>query len=127
MFGKVLFPIVASKEAFQGFDKALDLSKSYKSYLIVLLVVQPDCIDFTAEVSSLSLVEQVCIRTLQAGVAFEVIQREGSSPYLICDVADELNVDVIVMGTRGMNLEKGSDKHVSAVIQLSDCSVLVVP
>jgi len=35
----------------------------------------------------------------------EVIEREGKPAFVICDVADEINADVIVMGTRGLTLE----------------------
>ena len=45
----------------------------------------------------------------------------------ICDVADELNVDVIVMGTRGVNLESDSGSTAAQVLQLAPCPVLVVP
>ena len=127
MFGTVLVPIDRNHEALQAFEKALDLSKSDKSQLIVLLVVLSNRTNFKAEDSFLSLLEQVRARTLQGGVECEVIEREGSPAFVICDVADELNVDVIVMGTGGMNHEEGSDNEVSRVIELSPCPVLVVP
>ena len=46
---------------------------------------------------------------------------------MICDVADELNIDLIVMGTRGVNLEEDSQSTAVRVIQLAPCPVLVVP
>ena len=63
----------------------------------------------------------------QAGIACEVLEREGKPAFVICDVADELNVDVIVMGTRGVNLDGDSESTAARVIQLAPCPVLVVP
>ncbi|HJN37112.1 MAG TPA: universal stress protein, partial [Prochlorococcaceae cyanobacterium Fu_MAG_50] len=63
----------------------------------------------------------------EAGVACEVVERQGNPAFVICDVADEMNVDVIVMGTRGVNLEADSESTASRVIQLAPCPVLVVP
>jgi nucleotide-binding universal stress UspA family protein len=61
-------------------------------------------------------------------VACEVIEREGKPAFVICDVADEINADVIVMGTRGLTLEADeAPSTASRVIQLAPCPVLVVP
>jgi nucleotide-binding universal stress UspA family protein len=60
-------------------------------------------------------------------VSCQEIEREGKPAFVICDVADELNVDVIVMGTRGVNLEADSGSTAARVIQLAPCPVLVVP
>ena len=46
---------------------------------------------------------------------------------MICDVANELNVDVILIGTNGVNLERDSDSTAAQVIQFAPCPVLVVP
>ena len=65
----------------------------------------------------------------QAGVPCEVIERQGKPAFVIGDVADEIDADVIVMGTRGITIE--SDQQSTAarvmVIQLAPCPVLVVP
>ena len=46
---------------------------------------------------------------------------------MIGDVADEIEADLIVMGTRGINLEQASNSTAARVIQLAPCPVLVVP
>ncbi len=48
---------------------------------------------------------------------------------MICDVADELDADLIVMGCRGVGLieEEASDSVSNRVINLSPCPVLVIP
>lgn len=65
----------------------------------------------------------------QAGVEAELIEREGKPAFTICDVADEINADLIIMGCRGLGLtEEGVTESVtSRVINLSPCPVLIVP
>jgi nucleotide-binding universal stress UspA family protein len=46
---------------------------------------------------------------------------------VIGDVADEIDADVIVMGTRGIALESDQLSTAARVIQLAPCPVLVVP
>ena len=43
------------------------------------------------------------------------------------DVADKLNVDVIVMGTGGVSLNSDDGSTAARVIELAPCLVLVVP
>ncbi|MGB7414975.1 MAG: universal stress protein, partial [Thermosynechococcaceae cyanobacterium] len=54
---------------------------------------------------------------------------QGQPAFTICDVADELDASVIVMGCRGVGLtEEGmSDSVSNRVINLAPCPVLVVP
>ncbi|MEL6321490.1 MAG: universal stress protein, partial [Cyanobacteria bacterium J06626_14] len=63
------------------------------------------------------------------GIEAETLEKEGNPAFVICDVADELNVDLIVMGSRGADLTNvDSAEGVSnRVINLSPCPVLVVP
>jgi nucleotide-binding universal stress UspA family protein len=60
-------------------------------------------------------------------VACEVLEREGKPAFVIGDVADEINADVIVMGTRGITLEGDHQSTAARVLQLAPCPVLVVP
>ena len=67
-----------------------------------------------------------------AGLNCTVIERpaqfSGDSPaVVIAEVAAELNVDVIVMGGPGVNLEIDSTSTAASVIELVSCPVLVVP
>ncbi|MEM9486413.1 MAG: universal stress protein, partial [Cyanobacteria bacterium P01_F01_bin.116] len=63
------------------------------------------------------------------GIDTEAIEREGNPAFVICDVADEKSVDLIVMGCRGIGLTpEGQSESVSnRVINLSPCPVMVVP
>ena len=65
----------------------------------------------------------------QQGIEAETIEREGKPAFTICDVADEIGADLIVMGCRGMGLtdEGASDSVTNRVINLSPCAVLIVP
>ncbi|EAQ70510.1 universal stress protein [Synechococcus sp. RS9909] len=127
MFNTVLFPIDQSREAMETASKALELARSHDSRLIVLSVVQPDRPDMHDPAAVAALLEQARQRFVDAGLPCEVVEREGKPAFVICDVADELNVDVIVMGTRGVNLEDDSESTAARVIQLAPCPVLVVP
>jgi nucleotide-binding universal stress UspA family protein len=73
------------------------------------------------------LLEQARTSFEQAGVPCEMLEREGKPAFVIGDVADEINADVIVMGTRGISLESSEPSTAARVIQLAPCPVLVVP
>ena len=67
-----------------------------------------------------------------AGLICTVIERQlqaldDSPAAVIAEVAAELNVDVIVMGGPGVNLEIDSTSTAASVIELASCPVLVVP
>ncbi|QNI86414.1 universal stress protein [Synechococcus sp. PROS-7-1] len=127
MFETVLFPIDQSREAVETAGKALELARSHNSRLVVLSVVQPERPEMHDHQAVATLLAEARTRFEQAGVACDVVEREGKPAFVICDVADELNVDVIVMGTRGVNLQAESGSTASRVIQLAPCPVLVVP
>ena len=127
MFETVLFPIDQSREALETAAKALELARSHGSRLVLLSVVEPERPEMHDHEAVAGLLDQARDRFEKAGVTCEQIEREGRPAFVICDVADELNVDVIVMGTRGVNLETDSGSTAARVIQLAPCPVLVVP
>ena len=125
MFEIVLFPIDRSRQAAETAATALKLALQHESRLVVLSVVEPGQDDPAAVAE---LLEQARSRFQEQGVSCEVIEREGKPAFVICDVADEINADVIVMGTRGLTLEADeAPSTASRVIQLAPCPVLVVP
>ena len=125
MFETVLFPIDRSRQAAETAAPALKLAQQHESRLVLLSVVEPGQ-DDPAAVEA--LLEQARSRFQEQGVSCEVIEREGKPAFVICDVADEINADVIVMGTRGLTLEADeAPSTASRVIQLAPCPVLVVP
>ena len=127
MFETVLFPIDQSRQALETAGKALELARSHSSRLVLLSVVQPERPEMHDHEAVAALLSQSRERFEQAGVACDEVEREGKPAFVICDVADELNVDVIVMGTRGVKLEAEAGSTAARVIQLAPCPVLVVP
>ena len=63
------------------------------------------------------------------GIAAEVIERQGQPAFVICDVADEIGADLIVMGCRGVGLieEVQAESVTTRVINLSPCPILIIP
>jgi nucleotide-binding universal stress UspA family protein len=127
MFETVLFPLDASRQASETAATALKLAQSHGSRLVILSVVEAEEGSMHDPASVAALLEQARSRFEQAGVDCEVIEREGKPAFVIGDVADEINADVIVMGTRGIALEDDNHSTAARVIQLAPCPVLVVP
>jgi len=136
MFKTVLFPIDMSSEAQQAAAKVAELVKHHDSRLVLLSVVEagsaaatPPPSGQTSPAAVAKLLEQAKAVFAAQAIAAEVIEREGQPAFVICDVADELNADLIVMGCRGVGLiEEVQDESVTArVINLSPCPVLIIP
>lgn len=123
MFKTVLFPIDRSRQAMETAAVALQLVQEHGSRLVLLSVVESG----DDESAVAELLEQARGSFQQAGVSCEVIEREGKAAFVIGDVADEIDADVIVMGTRGIALESDQQSTAARVIQLAPCPVLVVP
>ena len=127
MFGIVLFPLDSSRQALETATKAIELARSHNGRMVLLSVVEPNRPGMEDPAVVAQLLERTRLQVEQTGVACEVVERQGQPAFVIGDVADELNVDVIVMGTRGVNLQAESGSTASRVIQLAPCPVLVVP
>ena len=137
MFNKILFPLDRSREAQEAIAVAIDLVQKYHSQLILLSVVETP--DLDAEVTddpAMRSPEEIdrLLHAAQAlfakrGIQAEILQRQGKPAFTICDVADELNVNLIVMGSHGIGLdvEHTSESVASRVINLAPCPVLIVP
>ncbi len=127
MFDTVLFPIDQSRQTLDTAAVALQLAQRHGSRLVVLSVVEAEDGAMQDPTAVHELLEQARSRFEEAGVACEVIEREGKPAFVIGDVADEINADVIVMGTRGISLDTDRTSTAARVIQLAPCPVLVVP
>ena len=137
MFNKILFPLDRSREAQEAIAVAIDLVQKYQSKLILLAVIETP--DPDAEIiddpvmQSPEAIDQL-LHSAQAmfakrGIQADILQRKGKPAFTICDVADELNVNLIVMGSRGIGLdvEHTAESVASRVINLAPCPVLIVP
>ncbi len=138
MFKTVLFPIDHSRESREAADTVANIVKTYKSRLVVLSVVEKEASGEASEPPSgvMSSEEEVAklLQGAQAmfatqGIEADVIEREGMPSFTICDVADEVNADLIVMGCRGLGLttEGAAESVTNRVINLSPCPVMIVP
>lgn len=133
MFKTVLFPLDASPEAQHAAHTAIDLVKYHQSQLILLSVVEDGSDASRPEQASVEVVAQLLDKAKaifhDQGVEADIMEREGKPAFVICDIADEVNADLIVMGCRGVGLtEEGATESVSnRVINLAPCPVLVVP
>ncbi len=136
MFNKILFPLDRSREAQEAIAVAIDLVQKYQSKLVLLSVVEaPDSAEINEDpvMQSPEAIDQL-LHSAQAmfakrGIQADILQREGKPAFTICDVADELNVNLIVMGSSGIGLdvERTADSVASRVINLAPCPVLIVP
>ena len=133
MFKTVLYPIDHSLESLQAAETVVKIGEFCNSNLVLLSVVTvPEGEDQEQSVSPQAiadLLERAQALFVQQGIAAKVMEREGKPAFVICDVADETNADVIIMGCRGLGLtEEGvADSLTNRVINLSPCPVLVVP
>lgn len=136
IFKTVLFPIDQSRETREAADVVTNVVKKYSSRLVLLSVVEeppPDAPSADDPMVSPEVVAKL-LENAQSlfsgqGIQSETLERRGKPAFTICDVADEIGADLIIMGCRGLGLtEEGADDSVTTrVINLSPCPVLIVP
>ncbi len=135
MFKRILFPVDQSREAREAAEFVAKLVQVHQSHLILLSVVEEATSSESKDdvMKSAKKVEQL-LKDAQAffsdqGIEAEILEKEGQPAFVICDVADEIKANLIVMGCRGLGLtDEGSHDSVSnRVINLTPCPVLIVP
>lgn len=135
MFKTVLFPIDQSREAREAADVVANIVLKYGSRLILLSVVEeakedaPSKETMSSPEAVAQLLENAKSLFSQQGIIAETMERQGNPAFTICDIADEIEASLIVMGCRGLGLtEEGVNESVTnRVINLSPCPVLIVP
>ncbi|BAY34283.1 UspA domain-containing protein [Tolypothrix tenuis PCC 7101] len=135
MFKTVLFPIDQSREAREAADVVTNVVQKYGSRLVLLSVVEEPPTDAPVADPMVSpdvvakLLENAQTLFSQQGIKAEILERQGKPAFTICDVADEIAADLIIMGCRGLGLtdEGATDSVTTRVINLSPCPVLIVP
>lgn len=138
MFKTVLFPVDQSRESREAADTVTNIVKTYQSRLIILSVVESPDEEPNPTVADLTMTSPEAIAELlqsakklfsDQGVDAELMERQGKPAFTICDVADEIGANLIIMGCRGLGLtdEGASDSVTNRVINLSPCPVLIVP
>ena len=136
MFKTVLFPIDRSRETQEAAQVVIDVVQLCSSRLVLLSIVESPSEEspggeqvMTSPEAVAQLLQDAQALFSQQGISAEVLEREGKPAFTICDVADEVGANLIVMGCRGLGLtEDGASESVTnRVINLSPCPVLVVP
>ena len=127
MFQTVLFPVDQSRQSMDTAAVALKLARQHGSRVVPLSVVEEEEGAMHDPATVTRVLEQARALFAEAGLACDVFERSGKPAFVIGDVADEVNADVIVMGTRGISLEDDQHSTAARVIQLAPCPVLVVP
>ncbi len=136
MFKTVVFPIDQSRASREAADTVVNIVKTYGSRLVLLSVVEvpvageePPAEAMTSPEAIAELLKNARSMFQQQGIDPEIVEREGKPAFTICDVADELGADLIIMGFKGSALieEAASESITFRVMNLSPCPVLVVP
>ncbi|NCO76158.1 MAG: universal stress protein [Cyanobacteria bacterium] len=132
MFKKVLFPIDQNRETRDAVAVVSNVVKTYDSKLFLLSVVKKSAKDdsvMSNEENVAKLLDSAKELFAQENIIAEIIEREGMPSFTICDVADEVEANLIIMGCRGLGLtHEGAEESVTnRVINLAPCPVLVVP
>lgn len=139
MFKTVLFPVNQSREAREAAEVVANVVQKYGSRLFLLSVLEddptleviptPETEPMMSPEAVAELLNNAKALFAQQGIEAQIITRQGKPAFTICDVADEIGSDLIVMGCRGLGLtEDGAAESVTTrVINLSPCPVLIVP
>ena len=135
MFDTILFPLDSSLETSHAVGLVADLALKYNSKTIVLSVIDPDGLDAQTleklKEERQQFLQQASDALKQAGLtSVKAMTSEGKVAFAICDVADDADASLIVMGCRGIGLAEDEEPNTSVsmrVMQLSPCPVLMVP
>ena len=136
MFKTVLFPVDQSREAREAAEVVSHVVKKYGSRLVLLSVLEESDSEESPNPEAMmspdaiaELLKSAQSLFAQQGITADTMSRSGMPAFTICDVADEIGADLIVMGCRGLGLtdEGASESVTNRVINLSPCPVLVVP
>jgi nucleotide-binding universal stress UspA family protein len=130
MFKNVLFSIELNREARKAIEITANMARIHQSKLTILSVVEEDAKGAMAsEAQVAKLLQEAKSFFASQGIQAETIEKSGVPAFTICDVADDINADLIIMGCRGLGLideEAAMDSATNRVINLASCPVLVV-
>ncbi|MEL6552689.1 MAG: universal stress protein, partial [Cyanobacteria bacterium J06621_11] len=104
MYKTLLLSIDSSPNAKKVLQAAIDMAQLCGSKVFVLSVIEPAehsdpaHPEQTSPEAVASLLAQSKTVFEQRGFTTETVEREGKPAFIICDVADEVSADLIVMG-----------------------------
>ena len=130
MFKKVLFPIELNREARKAIEITANMARIHQSKLTILSVVEEDVKGAMASEEQVAkLLQEAKSFFSGQGIQAETVEKSGVPAFTICDVADDIDADLIIMGCRGLGLideEAAMDSATNRVINLANCPVLVI-
>ncbi len=134
MFDTILFPIDNSRETDHAVALVADIAKRYQSKLHLLAVLD-DSVVGSGELDQARSNLETLLQKAESGLhsvglgSVRTDVQEGKAAFVICDFADDLEADLIVMGCRGLTVagDTDADSVCDRVINLAPCPVLVVP
>jgi len=134
---KILVPIDGSKYSFKALEKARVLCEKFGSELIVITVVSDIValnVDYKIDIisqniaSAEQMLKQIELDFRDSNIKLTTLYKVGDITREIVEQAEKNDVDLIVMGSRGLGMLSrtflGSISH--KVINNTDKSVLVV-
>lgn len=133
MFKTVLFPIDQSRNSQDAMSKVAEFVKFCGSQLVLLSVsgaeADEENLNAIPEQAAIEILSRASEKFEQLNIEVKSVHRSGRPAFCICDVADELGIDLIMMGCRGIGLseEHNNDSVSNRVINLSPCPVMVIP
>jgi len=134
MFKTILFPVDSSRESREAAEVVADLVKTYHSRLILLSVVEINNEENKETIMQSPEDVAILLKKMKSlfgdiGIEADTLEKEGIPSFTICDVADEVSANLIVMGCRGLGLtaEGLAESVTHRVINLAPCAVLIVP
>ncbi|GAB6988589.1 universal stress protein [Paenibacillus pini] len=139
MYHCILVPIDGSVHAERALNEAITLCQNSKTKIqLAILHVNPtiamneppvgvDLEEYVQEEDQEVVVEAKS-RLLTTGIDYTSTSKNGDPAKVICGQAQEMNADLIIMGSRGLGLMSemfiGSVSH--SVVQHAHCPVMIV-
>ncbi|HCO18443.1 MAG TPA: universal stress protein [Tissierellales bacterium] len=138
---RILVPVDGSENSMKAVEKAVEIGSLKKSHITILTVVNskrdnPYILeqDYSTDISQKNIEngKRVLNNALElcAGYAGEIdtLLRNGDIAEVVIDTAEELDIDLIVMGRRGMSISARSllGSISNKVLNYANRSVLVV-
>ena len=140
LFKKILVPVDNAKYSINAARMAIRLAQVHQSQLILLHIVDVRAIETMARFSSTESKEALLVKSEESGwkvlysleeeavakyVRVALVLEEGTPQRVILDSAEKYQVDLIVIGKHRKSGSRKDDVVVPAIIENSECPVLI--
>lgn len=134
---KLLVPIDSSKIAHRALEETIKLNRDLNAKIYLLYVADVNKLAINAYLSGNILLEigKAGDRILKEArdlfpvdVDVEPIYKVGDPAEIVCDIAEEISPDMIIMGSRGLGLVRGVllGSVSKYVLEHTKCPVLII-